>query len=79
MAKQAIWGYADSGLSPEEVLQTATINAGTALGMKDQLGVLKENSFADIVVFDGDMQKDIKKSLFAVRMVMKNGKIEVME
>lgn len=46
-AKQTIWGYADSGLTPEDVLQTATINAATALGMRDQIGVIKENAFAD--------------------------------
>lgn len=76
-AKQTIWGYADAGLSPEDVLQIATVNAAAALGMKDQIGVIKENSLADIVVFDGDMKVDIKKSLFDVKMVMKNGVVEV--
>jgi imidazolonepropionase-like amidohydrolase len=47
--------------------------------MSDQIGVIKENAFADIVVFEGDMKTDIKKSLFEVNMVMKNGEIEVME
>lgn len=78
-AKQTIWGYADSGLTPEDVLQTATINAATALGMRDQIGVIKENAFADIVVFEGDMKTSIKKSLFEVKMVMKNGKIEFLK
>jgi len=78
-AKQTIWGYADAGLSPEDVLQTATINAATALDMKDRIGVIKENAFADIVVFEGDMKTDIKKSLFEVKMVMKNGEIEVIK
>lgn len=75
-AKQTIWGYADAGLSAEDVLQTATINAAIALGMKDQIGIIKESSFADIVVFGGDMRDDIKKSLFDVRMVMKDGVVE---
>ena len=75
-AKQTIWGYADSGLSPEDVLQTATINAASALGMKDQIGVIKENSYADIVVFGGNMKEDIKKSLFDVRLVIKDGVVE---
>lgn len=78
-AKQTIWGYADSGLTPEDVLQTATINAAIALGMRDQIGVIKENAFADIVVFEGDMKTGIKKSLFEVKMVMKNGKIEFLK
>lgn len=75
-AKQTIWGYADAGLSPEDVLQTATINAAIALGMKDQIGVIKENSYADLVIFGGNMKEDIKKSLFDVRMVMKDGVVE---
>ncbi|WP_224995057.1 amidohydrolase family protein [Cesiribacter sp. SM1] len=79
VAKQTIWGYADSGLSPEEVLQTATINAAIALDMRDKIGVIKQNAFADIVVFEGDMKKNIKKSLFSVKMVMKNGEIHLME
>ncbi len=78
-AKQTIWGYADAGLTPEDVLQTATGNAAMALGMKDQIGVIKENSLADIVVFGGDMKADFKKSLYEVKMVMKNGEIQVMK
>ena len=75
-AKQTIWGYADAGLSPEDVLQTATVNAATALGMKDRIGVIKENSFADLVVFEGNMKADFKKSIYEVKMVMKNGVVE---
>jgi imidazolonepropionase-like amidohydrolase len=79
LAKHTIWGYADAGLSPEEVLQTATANAAIALDRKDQIGVVKKNSFADIVVFEGNMKSDIKTSLFQVKMVMKNGQIEMMK
>ncbi|WP_026970253.1 amidohydrolase family protein [Algoriphagus terrigena] len=75
LAKQTIWGYADAGLSPEDVLQTATINAAAALGMKDQIGVIKPGAFADIVVFGGDLKTDIKTSLYQVKMVIKDGEI----
>jgi len=78
-AKQTIWGYADAGLSAEDVLQTATSNAADALGMKDQIGTIKENAFADIVVFEGNMKTDFKKSLYEVKMVMKNGSVELMK
>jgi imidazolonepropionase-like amidohydrolase len=78
-AKHTIWGYADAGLSPEDVLQTATRNAAIALGMKDQIGVIKENRFADIVVFAEDMKTDFKKSLFEVKMMMKDGEIQTIK
>jgi imidazolonepropionase-like amidohydrolase len=76
MAKYTISGYFDAGLSPADVLKTATLNAAVALEMQGQVGVLKENAMADIAVFNGDMESDFKKSLFDVKMVMKNGVIE---
>ncbi len=76
-AKQTIWGYNDFGLSPENVLKSATANAAFALEMKDQIGVIKEGAFADIVVFNGDLQKNFKTALYDVRMVMKEGEIHV--
>lgn len=60
----------------QDVLKTATANAAIALEMKDQIGVIKENAFADLAVFEGDLKKDFKKSLFQVKMVMKDGKIQ---
>lgn len=54
-------------------------NSTQALDRKDQIGVIKANSFADIVVFEGDMKADIKTSLLEVKMVMKNGQIEMMK
>lgn len=75
-AKYTIAGYFDAGLSAAEVLKTATYNAAIALGMKDEIGVIKENAMADLTVFEGDMQKDFKKALFQVKMVMKDGVVE---
>ncbi|KQS27967.1 amidohydrolase family protein [Dyadobacter sp. Leaf189] len=77
LAKQTIWGYNDFGISPENVMKSATANAAHALEMKDQIGVIKEGAFADIAVFEGDLQKDFKTSLLNVRMVMKEGEIHL--
>ncbi len=76
-AKHTITGYYEFGLPAEFVLKTATANAAKALQMENQIGVIKENAFADISVFGGDMTKEFKKSLNDVKLVMKNGKIEV--
>jgi imidazolonepropionase-like amidohydrolase len=75
-AKYTISGYFDAGLPAADVLKTATYNASIALGMEGQIGVIKANAMADISVFNGDMEKDFKKSLFDVKMVMKNGVVE---
>lgn len=75
-AKYTISGYFDAGLSAADVLKTATYNASIALGREGQIGVIKEKALADLSVFDGDLQKDFKKALFKVRMVMKNGLVE---
>jgi imidazolonepropionase-like amidohydrolase len=75
-AKQTLRGYSDAGLSPEDVLQSATINAAKILSRSDELGVLKANALADIVVFDGDPKQNFGQMLFDVALVMKEGRIE---
>lgn len=75
-AKYTLSGYFDYGLSVEDVLKTSTANAATALEMKGEIGIIKENAFADIAVFEGDLRKDFKKVLFDVKMVMKDGVIQ---
>lgn len=76
IAKETIRGYFDAGLTPEEVIKSATINAAKILGMEGELGVLKENALADIVVFNGDLKKEFSKALFDVKLVIKDGQIE---
>jgi len=40
------------------------------------LGVINEGAFADIVAFDGNLEKDLVKLLYGkVNFVKKNGKI----
>lgn len=39
--------------------------------------MIKKNGLADIVVFGDDMKTDFKKSLFQVKMVMKDGGIQL--
>jgi imidazolonepropionase-like amidohydrolase len=75
VAKEFISSYFDAGLKPNDVLRTATYNASIALGKKGQIGVLKEKANADIAIFNGDIEKDFRKSLFDVKMVIKDGKV----
>lgn len=76
-SKYTILGYFDAGFKPNEALRTATYNAAIALNRKDQLGVIKENALADIVVFDGDLEANFKEVLLErIKWVMKDGKVE---
>ncbi len=63
-------------LNVYDVLKTATYNASIALNREDLLGVIKENALADISIFQGDLEKDFKESLFSVQLVVKDGKIQ---
>jgi imidazolonepropionase-like amidohydrolase len=75
-AKYTLSGYYDYGFSAEDVLKTSTANAAIALEMQNEIGVIRENAVADITVFDGDLKKEFKKTLFNVKMVMKAGEIQ---
>ncbi len=75
-AKQTLRGYTDAGLSPEDVLQSATTNAAKILRRSGELGVLKADALADLVVFNGDMKKQFSQALGDVALVMKDGRIE---
>jgi imidazolonepropionase-like amidohydrolase len=74
-AKETLAGYFEGGMKPADVLQTATVNAAFALGKSGQLGVLKEDVNADIVIFDGDLEKDFASVLFKIKFVFKDGSI----
>lgn len=52
--------YVDAGLTPYEALETSTLNAASALGMKNQVGQVKEGYFADFIVLDGNPVNDIR-------------------
>lgn len=76
-AKSSIAFYFNAWNKPADVLKTATKNAAIACGIDWFTGTIKENMSADIVAFDGDMEKDFKRSLQQVKFVMKEGQIYV--
>jgi imidazolonepropionase-like amidohydrolase len=64
--------YADDGMPPMEVIQTATRNAAELLGLKERTGTLEVGKWADIIAVPGDPLKDISVLQHA-RFVMKGG------
>jgi imidazolonepropionase-like amidohydrolase len=66
--------YQEDGMSPLDVIRTATVNAADLLGRSEQLGTIQSGKFADIIAIDGDPLHDAK-DLQKVRFVMKGGKV----
>ena len=66
--------YQDAGLTPFEVLQTATINNAKALNAESDLGTIEVGKLADLVIVEGNPLKDIRNAK-KTRVVIKNGEV----
>ena len=75
--RELAW-FVKAGMSPEQALRTATVNAAALLGMKADLGAATAGHFADLIVVDGDPLSDIQVAIDKVRGVMKGG-VVIME
>ncbi|MEI9944693.1 MAG: amidohydrolase family protein [Chitinophagaceae bacterium] len=75
VAKNSMEAYYVGCGKSNEVLKTATKNAAIACGVDKFTGVIKEGMIADIVAFDGDMEKTFISSLYKLKFIMKDGEI----
>lgn len=66
--------YAESGMTPAEIIRAATMNAAELLGWQNRIGSVEANKFADIIAVEGDPLKDIQL-LQNVKFVMKGGRV----
>lgn len=63
-----------AGMTPEQVLTSATLNAAELMGVDDRVGTLQPGKLADIIAVPGDPMKDIRV-LERVSFVSKGGTI----
>ena len=66
--------YRDSGMTPWQIIQAATVNDAELLGWQDRIGSIDAGKLADIVATSGDPSQDITE-LEKVEFVMKGGEI----
>ena len=67
--------YVKAGMTPEQVLRTATTNAAELLGKEKELGAVAPGYFADLVAVEGDPLGDIDVAIYKVTWVMKGGAV----
>ncbi len=69
--------FVKAGMTPEQALRTATVNAAELLGKEKELGAVAPGYFADLLAVDGDPLADINVVLNQVKWVMKGGEVVV--
>ena len=74
--RELAW-FVKAGMTPEQALRTATVDAADLLGMRDDLGSATPGHFADLVAVEGDPLADIQVAIGHVRGVMKGGTVVV--
>jgi imidazolonepropionase-like amidohydrolase len=66
--------YASGGLTPLEVLRTATMVSAEAMGVGADIGSIEPGKLADLTFIDGDPLQNIR-DLRRVRRVIKDGNV----
>ncbi len=69
-----MWMFAKGGMTPLEVIRTATLNPAHYLGMDKDIGSIEPGKLADLVVLDGDILADVRNS-DQIHRVMLNGRL----
>jgi imidazolonepropionase-like amidohydrolase/Tol biopolymer transport system component len=69
-----MWMLAQGGMTPMEVLRSATLNGAHYLGLDKDLGSLEPGKLADLVVLDANPLDDIRNSDH-ISLVVQNGRV----
>lgn len=68
----------EAGLSPLDALKTATFNPAKYFNMENELGSIKENQWADLLILNANPLEDIENTL-DINSVIKQGKYHAPE
>ena len=71
--------YLEAGLTPMEVIQSATLRAAQLQGVEKDLGTVTEGKLADMVIVDGDPLQDITLLQHKIVLIIKGGEVYVPE
>lgn len=71
-AQLELLSLVDSGLTPQQALQTATINAARMIEREKEMGSIETGKLADLVILDADPLADIR-NLASIHRVIKGG------
>ena len=69
-----MWMLSQGGFTPWEALRAATYDPSIALGMSEDLGSIEVGKLADIVIMDGEVLTDIRRSEM-ITHTMINGRL----
>ena len=70
---QPFLAYAESGMTPMQIIQAATVNAAELLGRSNRIGSLEPGRLADVIAVAGDPATDIGALVRGASFVMKGG------
>ncbi len=76
-AKNILVAYEEEGMKPLEILRSSTYLSAKFMDKEDEIGTIKEGTYADIVAVKGDLENDFSNTIFNLVFVMKNGKVYV--
>jgi imidazolonepropionase-like amidohydrolase len=78
-AKNILVAYHEEGMKPLQILSSSTHLSAKFMSKENELGIIKEGAFADIIAVKGDIENDFSNTMFNIVFVMKNGEIYVEE
>ena len=67
--------YLKAGLTPMEVIQSATLRPAQMQGVEKDLGTVTEGKLADMVIVDGDPLQDITLLQHKIVLIIKDGEV----